>query len=519
MTPDTDPVHGPPGVAPTSHPAPSITPEPDAAPVDPGSVLRSPPVEDSTGRHLRRGASWVTGAGFGVAGINYLFSLGLAYRLSVSAYSSFAAGNALLIVGGTVAGASVTWLLAFEVARSPKGSESRREAINFAILLNIAQGIIAAAVAGGIAHSFGPAKVVAVVALATLVIFLGSTTIGYLQGQGRFKAIAIYRIAEVGMKVTVGLAAVFAGLGASGALSGVLVSDGILVFVGLWILRGEIHLHLGGILSPNMWRMSIGLAGIQALVSVTMNLDSILVAALPLPRASSATYQLAVILSRGPVFLSNGVSMVAFQALSSKTGRTSDIIRRTGRIFGYLSFATTIVVATLPQSVITTLLPSDYHHIRTVLPITAACGLVFGGLNLLSTYFQGELRFRRCLTILGVGALLQVGAISLGEQLGGLRGLAWAALGGAALQLVVLGWEATRIWTFPWLRRPSAWTDGVIVLVVLTIIARRPVPWFLAAAGLLGACAWRGLRIPPTRRHAIMPRRSGPPPQPGDLTE
>ena len=212
-------------------------------------------------------------------------------------------------------------------------------------------------------------------ALATLVIFLGSTTIGYLQGQGRFKAIAVYRIVEVGMKVTVGLAAVFAGFGASGALAGVLgvgwrswCSSGS----GSWgtrsgpaSRRGPEPTHVADVDRPGR-HPGPGRGHHEPRLG-------------PGGRPSPAPGQLGDLPAGGDPVPGSGVPVQRrldgrLPGPVGKTSRTSDVIRRTGRIFGFTSLAATIVVATVPQPVIGDLLPSAYDHIRTVLPVTAACG-------------------------------------------------------------------------------------------------------------------------------------------------
>ena len=72
-----------------------------------------------------RGAeAWVTAGTVGAAALNYAFTLLLTLLLSGDDFAIFAAGQALLLVAGTVAAAGVPWVLAQAIARN--GLDPRR---------------------------------------------------------------------------------------------------------------------------------------------------------------------------------------------------------------------------------------------------------------------------------------------------------------------------------------------------------------------------------------------------------
>jgi O-antigen/teichoic acid export membrane protein len=399
---------------------------------------------------LRGGVSWIAASAIVVAVVNYGYSLGLAYAIPAHSYAMFAAGQAVLLIVGTIAGAAGPWLLAFEIARAPRDRSARRTAVLFANVLNGVLGTLAAVVVGLVARSFASTSVAVVMAIASLAIFQAATAVGYLQGDGRFRAIALFRGAEVLLKVACGGCAVAAGFGAAGALFGFVASDGVMAAIGFWLFRSDFGGQLSALRtavgSRPLWRRTAGIAGVQALTAVIINLDTILVAVLHREQGYAATYQVSVVLSRVPVFVSVAISLVAFRAISSGRHSTVSLVKKTVGLFACLGVPAAIVVAVLPGSILRLMLPESYDAVRMVLPFTAICGLLFGLVNLLTTYFQAELRFQRMLWILSAGVLGQTGLICLGDRIDGPKGLALGALAGSLTLVVVLAYEVRRAW-------------------------------------------------------------------------
>src|ERR1035438_4508429 len=78
--------------------------------------------------------------------LNYSFTLILLWVLPSHEYAVVASVTALLLVFGTVAGASAPWVLAREVAVSGKDSRRRQRAVAFASVLTLGQAAMAALV-------------------------------------------------------------------------------------------------------------------------------------------------------------------------------------------------------------------------------------------------------------------------------------------------------------------------------------------------------------------------------------
>src|SRR6266851_1778834 len=69
------------------------------------------------------GARWITVAFVLVGLLNYGYALMLTRLLDVTAYSSFAAGQGLILWASTVATVSVPWVLAQGMARAQSNAE------------------------------------------------------------------------------------------------------------------------------------------------------------------------------------------------------------------------------------------------------------------------------------------------------------------------------------------------------------------------------------------------------------
>ena len=130
-----------------------------------------------------RGARWITIAMVVVGLLNYGYALLLTRLLDVAGYASFAGSQGLILWASTVATVSVPWVLAQALVRA-RSSEERTSAIRFAKMASAGGGAVAAAVVGGIAIRFASPAMTLVVAVSTFVIFLGTTTIGWLPGPG-----------------------------------------------------------------------------------------------------------------------------------------------------------------------------------------------------------------------------------------------------------------------------------------------------------------------------------------------
>lgn len=194
----------------------------------------APPFAVSTtdASRWRSNVAWVSIA-TGLAGaVNYAYSVLLARLLSAHDYAAFGAGRTLLLTAGTIADASLPWLLTHHLAaHRGDDSEERAHVLSFATIAGIIEGSVGSVVVFSLATRLASTATAVLLAVATLLLFGASTAIGYAQGMARFAAVSKIRIAEVVLKIGVGLTLVGLGFGVLGALSGYLAAD-LFVFSG-----------------------------------------------------------------------------------------------------------------------------------------------------------------------------------------------------------------------------------------------------------------------------------------------
>ena len=240
----------------------------------------------------------------------------------MTAYSRFAAGQGLILWASTVATVSVPWVLAQALARARSDAE-RNSAIRFAKLASAGSGIIAAAVVGTIATRFAGSATALVLAFSTFVIFLGTTTIGWLQGRERMRALSALTVAENLLKNGAGVLLVMvAGLGDVGALGA--FGIGALVLLACWprTPRGTGGTWRAALADRDLWRRAARIAGAQGMVSLFVAIDVVLVALLPGDRALAASYQASAALSRVPLLRSGcGCAVVLPIAVAARHRR------------------------------------------------------------------------------------------------------------------------------------------------------------------------------------------------------
>ena len=165
------------------------------------------------------GARWITVAFVAVGGLNYGYALLLTHLLSVTSYTKFAAGQSLILWASTIATVSVPWVLAQAMARA-RSTADRNAAARFAMMASAASGIIGATVVGIVGTQFASVTTALALSVSTLVIFLGTTATGWLQGQQRMRALAGLYVGENVLKNAAGvILVVIAKLRDTGALA------------------------------------------------------------------------------------------------------------------------------------------------------------------------------------------------------------------------------------------------------------------------------------------------------------
>ncbi|MET9541736.1 lipopolysaccharide biosynthesis protein [Streptomyces sp. NPDC006553] len=438
------------------------------------------------------GARWIATAVVVVGAVNYAYTLILTRLLDVSGYATFAAGQGLVVCTAAVAVVTVPWMLAQALARAGSDAE-RGEAVRFAMITAVVGGTVAAIAVGCVAMEFAGTLTTLAIAGSTLAIYVTRVSVGWLQGTERLRTLAVLTAAEALLKFGVGLFFVSAlGLGETGALAAFGVA--VLPYVFFWPrrFRNEPRRPWRAVSADrDLWRRASGVASLQGVVALLASVDIVLVAMLPTDRAAAASYQAAVMLGRVPLFLAGAVSIAFLPALSRR--RAGDPLTASAlRMYLTVALPLTVVAATVPNALITTVFPSGYSMVSTLMACTATAGLALGALALLVTFAQAVNDYA-CLRTLLVGLGLYVTALASGWATGGVLGMAIGGLCGTVAALVLLAVRHSRRHGFGVAERPF----GRVVLPLLALAGGlallRPFTyvWFAAAVVVTTVALWR----------------------------
>ena len=450
------------------------------------------------------GARWITGAFVIVGLLNYGYALLLTRLMDVAAYSKFAAGQGLILWASTVAIVCVPWVLAHALVRA-RSDEERNSAAMFAKLVSAGSGATAAAIVGVIATRFASPATALVLALSTFVIFLGTTTTGWLQGRERMRTLSALYVAENVLKNGAGvLLVVLAGLADTGALAAFGIGGIVML---LWWPRTPrvAWLWVAAAANRQLWRRAIRIAGAQGVVSLFVALDVVLVALLPGDRALAASYQASATLSRVPLFVASAIATAFFPSLSR--GTTAGMLAaRSMRMYAAVALPLAAILMTVPATILAAVFPARYAAVATLLKYTAVTGLGAGGISLITAFFQAADDYS-CLWWLSAGLAGYVGALLAGWRLDGITGLAAGGALGTAFALVLLGYRMVRRQGRTVLARVPLVEP--VAAAGLLLVSRSQFWLWLAAATLVGLRA-RVRFLRPGARHARGPRWSVP---------
>jgi O-antigen/teichoic acid export membrane protein len=433
--------------------------------------------------------------------LNYGYSLMLTRLLDVAAYSSFAAGQGLILWASTVATVSVPLPLAQSIARARSDAE-RGAAIRFSKLSGVGTGIVAAAIVGLIASRFGGSLTALVVAGSTFALFLGTTTTGWLQGQQRMRTLSALYVGENILKNVAGLLLVIvAGLRDNGALAA--FGIGSIVMLAWWprAPRGAGRPWLAALTNRDLWRRTVRIAAAQGMVSLFVAFDVVLVALLPGDRALVASYQASAALSRVPLFIAGAVAAAFFPSLS-RQANGGLIAARALRMYAAVALPLFVVLATMPAALLAAVFPAQYGAMATLLKFTAVTGLAAGGITLMTAFFQAA-DDSSCVPWLGVGLAGYVAALLVGWRVGGISGLAIGDALGALGTFLLLGYRLVRREGHGLLAQIPL-VEPAVAAAMLVLLRPYAVLW-LAAAALVGLRA--SVRfVRPGARHTRPPR-------------
>lgn len=463
---------------------------------------------------LSRGAALLTASTVLVGSANYGLSLVLVHLLPPAVYATYGAVASVLLTIGTLAGATVPWILAREVAVSRPGSSRRRHALRSCLRLSLGLSVVCAAVACAAVSRYATPSLLVVLAAACVLIMLCSAGAGYLQGRQSFGRLGALRVTEVVVRIAAAVTAAVLGWGSAGVVGAFAVGAGVAAITGLLAMRRDLTVRQVDDGSEareesetaahrrELWRQAAVIGGIQTLVSVLITLDVTVSSAVRGASADLATYQALLVLARVPVFLATALAMVVFPRLVATRPpgggpSPSGDFRAVLRLHWVTAFAVTAVVASCPVSVLELVLPARYAESASLLLPLGLAGLAAGTINLVTTLFQAWGPVRRALILLAAAVL--AGGAAFGVACADPVRLAWSAAGVfgtcAVLLLVTVRRRVAGLGPAGGALAPLA--AGAAAWGVLTLLRPHPVAWVPCAVVV---CALAGLAARPRRR-------------------
>lgn len=340
--------------------------------------------------------------------LNYLYSLALIRLLPPPEFAKVSSLNSLLLIIGTVAAATIPWVVAREVSNSAARSVRRRRAVSFALVASVSGGLLAAAVIAVLQLRYTNPILLTLSGAACLAIFVTSVAAGYLQGEQRFAKLVTFRLLEVVSKVATGLGLAFVTHSAAAGIAGFAVAAAVCALYGLWLVRAELtRPSRHAALNRGLWRHAAGIGSVQGAVALVQTMDIIMLGLTVGNTAAVAGYQAMQVIGRVPVFLSIAVSIAVFPRLSVEAPgrRALDLFRQPLRTYLLVAGALTAAVGTLPQAVARIIFPESYDSYHGLLLPVALAGFAAGLLNLIANYFQATSRYRTALLLLAGSGL------------------------------------------------------------------------------------------------------------------
>ncbi len=445
--------------------------------------------EDGSLSSLTSGTRWLTISAVTVGAVNYGYALALTRVLPPTGFAIYGASQALLLSAGTVASASVPWVMAQGIVKARNPLE-RRRVVLFGVVLNLFLGVVTGTVAAALGWDIGGREIAVALFVTTILIMLASTPVGWLQGERRFRTTAVLRILEVLVKVAVGFGLVLAGGGAAAALSGFAWGAAVVVVIGVYLARRDFRVVSGAFKMVSLWRSAAGIGAVQVLVSIFSAADVVLVAILPVSAGGAGSYQAVIVLSRVPLFLGAAIAMAAFPLLARGGRSIADIIRLAYRLYILLAGGYAVALATLPTEIASHLFPSAYNQVGELLLPLALAGVTLGLVNVVTTFYQSLGLYRQSLRMQLIGLAVHAVALVAGFMLGGVLGLAIGSAVGSAATAGFLVIRAGRIWQ---VRFPGVIPVALIGVLGLLLVARVEIFLWLACGVVVAGVVVRSL--------------------------
>ncbi|MEX5297365.1 hypothetical protein RCG67_01130 [Kocuria sp. CPCC 205292] len=348
-------------------------------------------------------AAWLLASTLIIGVSSYATNIVAAHLVTAESYSKFAAGSQVLAAAGVAGGAVVPWLLARRLAQGAKKETFGTYATQGAVF-----GALCALLLGFCGVVIDDLMFGALVAASAFVTLSSSTYIGWLSGTRRFRTLAGIRVIEATIRVGVSLgllaATGSAGLGLMGfAAGGFVMASCVMMFGGL----GRSGLNWSALERDSMQGLK-GMAVSQLLVAFFGTADVVLLSALAGPGA--AGYIASVTLAKAATFVAGALGAPLFVMLCTNGINRRYVIRQALLSYAALSICGLGLLIALPIELWHTIFPASYELDVTVRAVAGVVGVGAGALNLVSTVFQAESRYREVVTRSSVGLVLGVSA-------------------------------------------------------------------------------------------------------------
>lgn len=431
---------------------------------------------------LRAGAVLTASAGL-VGLASYFGMLLMAHLLPAGDFVDYGAAQMLLTTVGVAASALVPLPLARAVRAHPAGTDGRRTAIGFAVLVAAVGGAVASGVLATFGLFLGPPGVAVTMAMAAFAVFAVSPVWGWLQGESLFGCYAVTTVAEVMVRLVFAITAITLGLSTTGAVGAFVMGTLVVAWVGAARMRRDLRWRPDLLWDTARWRETGVVATAQVTLSALIGLDVLFVALTGDSSAEAAGYQAVATLAKGPVYVAASVALASFPLLrNASADQVPELADVMVRSFARLAIPITAVIATVPDAAVSVVLPASYTEAVALLPWLAASGLGFGLISVLTMTLLGAGATRRCRTGLGVAAVIVAGSQAVGWSVAGGAGLATGSAVGALVASVLL---AVLVWRFlpDGLGRaiPGALLVTASFTALLVVLRSTVVPWSCAA--------------------------------------
>jgi O-antigen/teichoic acid export membrane protein len=438
-----------------------------------------------------RSSEWVLLASSTTIGVlNYVYSLAVLHLLAPTEFAIFAFLSSLLLVVGTFSGAALPFALARQVANHRAGSTPRAEAISFTLFASAAASLVASAFIVALSVQFGSPGLVALSVLGCVAVFLGSTLNGYFQGKQQFHLLAAVGILEAVTKLVTGVVFVLLVPSAELAIASFAVGSLVKVPIGIWAMRRDLRFRwVPAGAARRLWADALRLGGLQALVSITVTVDVIVLGILAADSVRFAQYQAVLILARIPIFFSSSLSTIAFSGLADRSTEPREASALVSRSLGrYVLLAGIFAagVSTAPSTYLDLVLPESYLVAQPLLLPLSFAGAAAGLLSLTSFYAKAIERYREMVILLGFTLVsAAVGVVSLASDA---TAVAW--LMAVVMTIAAVGSLLVLRRVVPGARLP--WLVGLIgpAATGVLVLARSDVAvWTVLSAVLVGGGA------------------------------